>query len=213
MFPSSFSIAALIGAAAIREQVVTKLRWNAANNEEKNDAGEEEGTAPGDHENIDMKRRFDTSNINEDESFLAETKRCKTEKEDQLVNEPKVDFNHLKESPFLEQLKFAKCFLNENQSFFHTEARSSVQRSEDVSSQETDLKADSPHSHSPAAALVPRMGLPPRQSPLPSEYKQQASPGTSIHSKQSIVNSNTKQLEKVSVCHCIAIGYQVKTVL
>ena len=213
MFPSSFSIAALIGAAAIREQVVTKLRWNAANNEEKNDAGEEEGTALGDHENIDMKRRFDTSNINEDESFLAETKRCKTEKEDQLVNEPKVDFNHLKESPFLEQLKFAKCFLNENQSFFHTEARSSVQRSEDVSSQETDLKADSPHSHSPAAALVPRMGLPPRQSPLPSEYKQQASPGTSIHSKQSIVNSNTKQLEKVSVCHCIAIGYQVKTVL
>ena len=213
MFPSSFSIAALIGAAAIREQVVTKLRWNAANNEEKNDAGEEEGTAPGDHENIDMKRRFDTSNINEDESFLAETKRCKTEKEDQLVNEPKVDFNHLKESPFLEQLKFAKCFLNENQSFFHTEARSSVQRSEDVSSQETDLKADSPHSHSPAAALVPRIGLPPRQSPLPSEYKQQASPSPSIHSKQSIVNSNTKQLEKVSVCHCIAIGYQVKTVL
>ena len=213
MFPSSFSIAALIGAAAIREQVVTKLRWNAANNEEKNDAGEEEGTALGDHENIDMKRRFDTSNINEDESFLAETKRCKTEKEDQLVNEPKVDFNHLKESPFLEQLKFAKCFLKENQSFFHTEARSSVQRSEDVSSQETDLKADSPHSHSPAAALVPRMGLPPRQSPLPSEYKQQASPSPSIHSKQSIVNSNTKQLEKVSVCHCIAIGYQVKTVL
>ena len=213
MFPSSFSIAALIGAAAIREQVVTKLRWNAANNEEKNDAGEEEGTALGDHENIDMKRRFDTSNINEDESFLAETKRCKTEKEDQLVNEPKVDFNHLKESPFLEQLKFAKCFLNENQSFFHTEARSSVQRSEDVSSQETDLKADSPHSHSPAAALVPRMGLPPRQSPLPSEYKQQASPSPSIHSKQSIVNSNTKQLEKVSECHCIAIGYQVKTVL
>ena len=196
MFPSSFSIAALIGAAAIREQVVTKLRWNAANNEEKNDAGEEEGTAPGDHENIDMKRRFDTSNINEDESFLAETKRCKTEKEDQLVNEPKVDFNHLKESPFLEQLKFAKCFLKENQSFFHTEARSSVQRSEDVSSQETDLKADSPHSHSPAAALVPRMGLPPRQSPLPSEYKQQASPSPSIHSKQSIVNSNTKQLER-----------------
>ena len=212
MFPSSFSIAALIGAAAIREQVVTKLRWNAANNEEKNDAGEEEDAALGDHENIDMKRRFDTNNINEDES-LAETKRCKTEKEDQLVNEPKVDFNHLKESPFLEQLKFAKCFLKENQSFFHTEARSSVQRSEDVSSQETDLKADSPHSHSPAAALVPRMGLPPRQSPLPSEYKQQASPGSSIHSKQSIVNSNTKQLEKVSECHCIAIGYQVKTVL
>ena len=191
---------------------MTKLRWNAANNEEKNDAGEEEGTALGDHENIDMKRRFDTSNINEDESFLAETKRCKTEKEE-LVNEPKVDFNHLKESPFLEQLKFAKCFLKENQSFFHTEARSSVQRSEDVSSQETDLKADSPHSHSPAAALVPRIGLPPRQSPLPSEYKQQASPSPSIHSKQSIVNSNTKQLEKVSECHCIAIGYQVKTVL
>ena len=187
MFPSSFSIAALIGAAAIREQVVTKLRWNAANNKEKDDAGEEEGAALGDHENIDMKRRIDTSNINEDES-LAETKKCKTETEDQLVNEPKVDFNHLKESPFLEQLKFAKCFLKENQNFFHTEARS----------KETDLKADSPHSHSPAAALVPRMGLPPRQSPVPSEYKQQASPSSSIHSKQSIVNSNTKQLEKVS---------------
>ena len=63
------------------------------------------------------KRGKGRSNINEDES-LAETKRCKTEKEDQIVNEPKVDFNHLKESPFLEQLKFAKCFLNENQSFF-----------------------------------------------------------------------------------------------
>ena len=46
MFPSSFSIAALIGAAAIRKQVATKLGLNIDKEEpnESSDADRKEGT-------------------------------------------------------------------------------------------------------------------------------------------------------------------------
>ena len=99
MFPSSFSIAALIGAAAIRERVVTNLRLNT----------QKEG-----EDNLRDKRKLSAElNIDNDDDNVFDNdvmKKPKTEDDtNSLVTPPKI----LNENPIFDQIKLANCFLRD----------------------------------------------------------------------------------------------------
>ena len=182
MFPSSFSIAALIGAAAIRKQVATKLGLNVDKEEleEKSEEDRKDGT----------KRRL---SFDKPEEFsVAEKKKCVKEEESFPVTHPKLEFN-FRSSPFLEQLRFAKCFFKDNQSLLQEKLTREEQR-ENIAEESTDLIAQKPKQ-------IPRMSLASRQTSMSNDFKTQPSQNNNPN-KQSIVNSNTKVLEKVN---CVSL--------
>ena len=182
MFPSSFSIAALIGAAAIRKQVATKLGLNVDKEEleEKSEEDRKDGT----------KRRL---SFDKPEEFsVAEKKKCVKEEESFPVTHPKLEFN-FRSSPFLEQLRFAKCFFKDNQSLLQEKLTREEQR-ENITEESTDVITQKPKQ-------VPRMSLASRQTSMSNDFKTQPSQNNNPN-KQSIVNSNTKVLEKVN---CVSL--------
>ena len=180
MFPSSFSIAALIGAAAIRKQVATKLGLNVDKEEleEKSEEDRKDGT----------KRRL--SFDRPEEFTVAEKKKCvNVNNEESLsLTHPKLDFS-FRSSPFLEQLRFAKCFFKENQNLLQDKL-TREEPPENIVEESKDLIPQKPKQ-------IPRMSLASRQSSMSTDYKTQPSQNNNPN-KQSIVNSNTKVLEKVN---------------
>ena len=182
MFPSSFSIAALIGAAAIRKQVATKLGLNIEKEElnlEKSEEERKDGT----------KRRL--SFDKQGESTVAEKKICVNEEESLPVTHPKLDFSFkASASPFLEQLRFAKCFFKDNQNLLQAKV-TREERREDSGGESKDLITQN-------QKQIPRMTLASRQTSMSNDFKTQPSQNNNPN-KQSIVNSNTKVLEKVIV--------------
>ena len=184
MFPSSFSIAALIGAAAIRKQVATKLGLNVEieENEEKSEEERKEG----------IKRRI--SFENPDEFEIAEKKKCFNDEESNLVTRQKLDLS-FRASPFLEQLRFAKCFLK------------------DQKIREEETRGDDTNSAGETRDLIntksiPRMSLASNQTSMSHDFKTHSRQSNNP-TKQSNVNSNTKVLEKVSF-HKIILCYTVE---
>ena len=182
MFPSSFSIAALIGAAAIRKQVATKLGLNIEKEElnlEKSEEERKDGT----------KRRL--SFDKQEESTVAEKKICVNGEESLPVTHPNLDFSFkASASPFLEQLRFAKCFFKDNQNLLQAKV-TREERREDSGGESKDLITQN-------QKQIPRMTLASRQTSMSNDFKTQPSQNNNPN-KQSIVNSNTKVLEKVLV--------------
>ena len=184
VFPSSFSIAALIGAAAIRKQVATKLGLNIEKEEhniEKSEEDRKDGT----------KRRL--SFDKREEYSVAEKKICVNEEESLPVTHPKLDFSFkASASPFLEQLRFAKCFFKDNQNLLQAKV-TREERREDSGGESKDLITQNQNQKQ-----IPRMTLASRQTSMSNDFKTQPSQNNNPN-KQSIVNSNTKVLEKVIV--------------
>ena len=179
VFPSSFSIAALIGAAAIRERVVTNLRLNSQQEEET--AGRDSQTEfkrklsgelnPDDEQDSDLDNDIKKPKIEDETNSLVR------------VSQPKIV--NLKENPIFDQIKLANCFLRD-QSLI--KAQRSWEREDDTRGQQ-DNKLSSP------AGLISSMSVSsPGNSTSAGDFNQKNS---SSAGKQSVVNSNTKLLEKV----------------
>ena len=159
--------------------MATKLGLNIDKEEpnEKSDADRKEGT----------KRRISCDN--QDDFAVTEKKKCVNEDVSLPVPHPKLDFS-FKGSPFLEQLRFAKCFFKDNQNLLQDKL-SSEERREGSAGESKDLIAQN-------QKQIPRMTLASRQTPMSNDFKTQPSQNNNPN-KQSIVNSNTKVLEKVIV--------------
>ena len=189
VFPSSFSIAALIGAAAIRKQVVTKLRWNVPQDEEEGN-DDHDNTEEENSDVVELKRRASIDHLDQEEL----SKKCKVE--NSLVKEPKLEFS-FKDSPFLEQLKLAKCLFKENQN-------------SEIVQKEIKIEEDIHHERQFLSSKTgPTINIPARHSSLAhSEFKPPSSSNSQnfgSHNKQSIVNSNSKYLDKVKHPQCVHI--------
>ena len=182
VFPSSFSIAALIGAAAIRERVVTNLRLNSQQEEET--AGRDSQTEfkrklsgelnPDDEQDSDLDNDIKKPKIEDETNSLVR------------VSQPKIV--NMKENPIFDQIKLANCFLRD-QSLI--KAQRAWEREEDRGGHHHDNKMNSP------ASLISSMTVSaPGNSTSPPDFNQKNS---SSAGKQSVVNSNTKLLDKVSL--------------
>ena len=179
VFPSSFSIAALIGAAAIRERVVTNLRLNSQQEEET--AGRDSQTEfkrklsgelnPDDEQDSDLDNDIKKPKIEDETNSLVR------------VSQPKIV--NMKENPIFDQIKLANCFLRD-------QSLIKAQRSwEDDTRGQQDNKLSSP------AGLISSMSVSsPGNSTSAGDFNQKNS---SSAGKQSVVNSNTKLLDKVSL--------------
>ena len=155
VFPSSFSIAALIGAAAIREQVATKLRWSFPQSSEDiaeenvdNDISCEEDDKKVEENNsvIDLKRRV-ASDDDQDGG-----KKMKSDALESLVNEPKLPFKY-SETSFFERLKLAKCLFNDSQNITEERKNEDVKKEKDFM---TIPRVSSPSLHSPPPMSRPQ---------------------------------------------------------
>ena len=175
VFPSSFSIAALIGAAAIRERVVTNLRLNSQQEEEE--AGDTRDSQ------AEFKRKL-SAELNPDDDQGSDLdydiKKPKIEDEsNSLVSQPKIV--NMKENPIFDQIKLANCFLRDQ----------SLIKAQRAWEREEDKNLSSP------ASLISSMSVSsPGNSTSAGDFSQKNS---SSAGKQSVVNSNTKLLEKVSL--------------
>ena len=176
VFPvSSFSIAALLGAAAIRNQVAAKLGWNVEDRDEEDQKTDEPSQ--------DMKRRLSIIEDEDIDEVQVEMKKFKNEVNDE--EEVKTD-EDIRETPyFLEKLRLAKTILeNRNRSASEGQSQCEARQSKDFK-------------------IENMLGATSRPSSMSSEYKTSA-PVTSshasdsFHSKQTIINCNSKLLDKVN---------------
>ena len=182
VFPSSFSIAALIGAAAIRERVVTNLRLNSRQ--------EEEVTRVTRESQPEFKRKL-SGELNpgdEDQGSDLDNDIKKPKIEDEtnsLVSQPKIV--NMKENPIFDQIKLANCFLRD-------QSLMKAQRAWDL---EEERRGDQDNKISSPVNLISNMSVssPGNSLSSPDDFNQKNS---SSAGKQSVVNSNTKLLEKVS---------------
>ena len=118
--------------------------------------------------------------------FCIRKKKCVNvnDEESHPLTHPKLDFS-FRSSPFLEQLRFAKCFFKDNQNLLQDKL-TREEPPENIAEESKDLIPQKPKH-------IPRMSLASRQTSMSTDYKTQPNPN-----KQSIVNSNTKVLEKVN---------------
>jgi hypothetical protein len=173
VYPSSFSIAALIGAAAIRERVATKLRWK----EPEEIRLEENEDADVRHvENMHRRRRH--SNDSDGELELKKIKQhgvISAFKSENLVTEQPKNEAFVHNEPIIEQIKLAKRLLRDPKELLKPpESKGEYDSEDDIS--EADMK--------PYLATI-----------LPCHQPQPTTEPS--NGKQCMVQSNSKMLEKV----------------
>ena len=178
VFPSSFSIAALIGAAAIRERVVTNLRLSGRQ-EDGESQPEFKRKLSGELNPGDEDQGSDLDNDIKKPKIEDETNSLVTLSQPKIVN--------LKENPIFDQIKLANCFLRD-------QSLMKAQRAWDL---EEERRGDQDNKISSPVNLISNMSVssPGNSLSSPDDFNQKNS---SSAGKQSVVNSNTKLLEKVS---------------
>ena len=174
VYPSSFSIAALIGAAAIRERVATKLRWKDP---------EDLKPVENNHEDEDETRNQRRRKISGDSESGLDLKKLKSDcsisvfKNENLVNDEPKNEPFVTNEPMLEQIKLAKRLLRDPKELLKApESKPEYDSEDDLS--ETDVKSSYP--------------LPALTRPKHSSAEQKLT-GTN----QCMIQSNSKLLEKV----------------
>ena len=176
VFPSSFSIAALIGAAAIRERVVTNLRLSGR---------QEDGQSQPEFKRK-LSGELNPGDEDQGSDLDNDIKKPKIEDEtNSLVSQPKIV--NMKENPIFDQIKLANCFLRD-------QSLMKAQRAWDL---EEERRGDQDNKISSPVNLISNMSVssPGNSLSSPDDFNQKNS---SSAGKQSVVNSNTKLLEKVS---------------